>query len=161
MLAGLHAFLGISFALMSIFIEMKQKSPQTVTIEFCLRRDKMRVALAALLIATAAPVLAQPNIEIGYDRGSLGYEALISNQNDLALDQLTKSRKVPNSDPAKLINLGRAYQRAGDLYLAEQSFMAALNCKDEMDLVLSDGREMSSRKAARLALKQMKATKTQ
>lgn len=121
----------------------------------------MRIAIAALLIATAGPVFAQPSFEIGYDRGSLGYEALISNQNDLALEQLTKNRTVPNTDPAKLINLGRAYQRAGDLSLAEEAFTAALNCKDEMDLVLSDGREMSSRKAAKLALKQLKASKTQ
>ena len=121
----------------------------------------MRISLATLLIATAAPVVAQPSYEIGYDRGSLGYEALISNQNDLALEQLTKGRTVPNTDPAKLINLGRAYQRAGDLTLAEEAFTAALNCKDEMDLVLSDGREMGSRKAARLALKQLKANKTQ
>ncbi len=120
----------------------------------------MRIAIAALLIATAGPVLAQSQYEIGYDRGSLGYEALISNQNDLALAQLTKSRTVPDTDPAKLINLGRAYQRTGDLSLAEEAFTAALNCKEEMDLVLSDGREMSSRKAARLALKQLKASKT-
>ena len=121
----------------------------------------MRIALAALHIATAGPVLAQPNYEIGYERGSLGYEALISNQNNLALNQLTKNRTVPNTDPAKLINLGRAYQRTGDLSLAEEAFTAALNCKDEMNLVLADGREMSSRKAARLALKQLKATKAQ
>ena len=118
----------------------------------------MRVALAVLLITTAAPVLAQPSFEIGYDRGSLGYEALVSNQNDLALEQLTKSRSVPNTDPAKLINLGRAYQRAGNFSLAEEAFTAALNCKEEMDLVLADGREMGSRKAARLALRQLKAS---
>lgn len=120
----------------------------------------MRIAIAALLIATAGPALAQSSYEIGYDRGSLGYEALVSNQNDLALQQLTKSRAVPNTDPAKLINLGRAYQRKGDLSLAEEAFTAALHCKDEMDLVLADGREMGSRKAARLALKQLKASKS-
>ena len=121
----------------------------------------MRIALSILLVATAAPALAQSNSEIGYDRGSLGYEALVSNRNDLALEQLTKSRAVPNTDPAKLINLGRAYQRLGDLALAEQSFTAALNCKEEMDLLLADGREMSSRKAAKLALKELKASKAQ
>ncbi len=121
----------------------------------------MRIAVTVLLLASAAPTLAQPNSEIGYDRGSLGYEALVSNQNDLALSQLTTSRAVPNTDPAKLINLGRAYQRLGNIELAEQSFSAALNCKDEMDLVLADGREMRSRKAAKLALKELKANKAQ
>ena len=121
----------------------------------------MRIVITALLLTSAAPVLAQSNSEIGYDRGSLGYEALVSNQNDLALTQLTKSRAVPNTDPAKLINLGRAHQRLGNIDLAEQSFNAALNCKEEMDLLLADGREMNSRKAAKLALKELKAIRAQ
>lgn len=121
----------------------------------------MRFALTVLLLATAAPTLAQSNSEIGYDRGSLGYEALVSNQNALALEQLTINRAVPSTDPAKLINLGRTYQRLGNFSLAEQSFTAALHCKDQMDLVLADGREMSSRKAAKLALKELKASKAQ
>jgi tetratricopeptide (TPR) repeat protein len=126
-----------------------------------LRIFLMNSSIFIILLASAAPALAQSNSEIGYDRGSLGYEALVSNQNDLALAQLTKSRAVPNTDPAKLINLGRAYQRLGNAELAEQSFTAALNCKDEMDLVLADGREMNSRKAAKLALKELKTNKAQ
>lgn len=121
----------------------------------------MRIALTVLMLASAAPALAQSNSEIGYDRGSLGYEALVTNQNDLALTQLTRDQAVPNTDPAKLINLGRAYQRLGKIDLAEQSFTAALNCKEEMDLLLADGREMNSRKAAKLALKELKASKAQ
>lgn len=115
----------------------------------------MRIAAFALFVAAAGPAMAQSQGEIGYERGTLGYEALVTHQNDLALKQLTKGNPIPNTDPAKLINLGRAYARLGDLEKAEESFIAALNCKEEMDLVLADGREMNSRKAAKLALKEI------
>lgn len=119
----------------------------------------MRIALVILLAATAAPAMAQSYHEIGYDRGSLGFEALMTNQNQLALEQLQRDRSVPQNDPAKLINIGRAYERLGDYNRAEEAFLAALHCKDEMDLVLADGREMNSRKAAKLALKELEASK--
>jgi tetratricopeptide (TPR) repeat protein len=117
----------------------------------------MRITVVALLLTVAAPAFAEPQYELGYDRGSLGYEALIAKNNRLALDQLARDRSVPNNNPAKLINIGRAYARLGDFTRAEEAFTAALNCKDEMDLVLADGREMNSRKAARLALKQLRS----
>lgn len=119
----------------------------------------MRILAFAFLAAAAGPALAQSQYEIGYDRGSLGFEALISNQNQLALEQLQRDRSVPDNDPAKLINIGRAYARLGDFDRAEEAFTAALFCKDEMDLVLADGREMNSRKAAKLALKELKDNK--
>lgn len=119
----------------------------------------MRIMFVAMMLVSASPAVAQAEFEIGYDRGSLGYEALVSNQNKLALEQLARDRSVPNTDPAKLINIGRAYARLGNVARAEEAFTAALNCKEEMDLVLSDGREMNSRKAARLALKQLHAGK--
>lgn len=115
----------------------------------------MRIVAFAALIAVTSPALAQSQTEIGYERGTLGYEALVTNQNDLALKQLTQENTVPNTDPAKLINLGRAYARLGDMEKAENSFIAALNCKENVDLVLADGREMNSRKVAKLALKEI------
>jgi tetratricopeptide (TPR) repeat protein len=119
----------------------------------------MRILTAAALILVAAPAVAQGQAEIGYDRGSLGYEALMANDNRLALEQLARDRSVPDADPAKLINIGRAYARLGDYERAEEAFTAALYCKDEFDLVLADGREMNSRKAAKLALKQLEETR--
>jgi tetratricopeptide (TPR) repeat protein len=119
----------------------------------------MRIIAVALLVAVAGPAFAEPQYEIGYDRGSLGYEALVANNNKMALDQLARDRSVPNTDPAKLINIGRAYARLGDFTRAEEAFTAALHCKDEMDLVLADGREMNSRKAAKLALKELHASR--
>lgn len=119
----------------------------------------MRIAFMVLAmpiaIAVAAPAMAQSNYEIGYDRGSLAFEALMANDNKGALEQLAKDRSVPDTDPAKLINIGSAYARLGDFDRAEEAYVAALNCKDEMDLVLAGGREMNSRKVAKLALKKL------
>jgi tetratricopeptide (TPR) repeat protein len=113
----------------------------------------------ALLATVAGPAFAEPQYEVGFDRGSLGYEALISNKNQQALEQLARDRSVPNTNPAKLINIGRAYARLGDYSRAKEAFTAALTCKEDMDLVLADGREMNSRKAAKLALVHLSATK--
>lgn len=118
-------------------------------------RITMRIALMGLAMAATAPAIAQQHYEIGYDRGSLAFEALMANDNQRALEQLAKDRSVPNTDPAKLINIGSAYARLGDFDRAEEAYVAALNCKDEMDLLLADGREMNSRKVAKLALKKL------
>jgi tetratricopeptide (TPR) repeat protein len=121
----------------------------------------MRIILGAVLLTMAGPVVAEQKFEIGYDRGALGYEALMSDNNKLALEQLARDRADVNTDPAKLINIGRAYNRLGDYKRAEEAFLAALNCKEHADLVLADGREMHSRKAAKLALRQLRASKKQ
>jgi tetratricopeptide (TPR) repeat protein len=119
----------------------------------------MRIMIVAALLTMAAPALAEPQYEIGYDRGALAFEALMANDNKGALEQLARDRSVPDTDPAKLINIGRAYARLGDADRAKEAFEAALNCKDEMDLVLADGREMNSRKAAKLALKELRSSR--
>ena len=118
-----------------------------------MRITVMAVGLAAAF--AAVPAVAQPHYEIGYDRGSLAFEALMANDNQRALEQLARDRSVPDTDPAKLINIGSAYARLGDFERAEEAYIAALNCKDEMDLLLADGREMNSRKVAKLALKKL------
>ncbi len=117
------------------------------------------LAIASIFAVTfahtiAAPVSAQ-TAEIGYERGSLGFEALMANQNDAALRQLLSDKSVAPNDPARLINLGSAYARLGDKAKARNAFEAAANCKEEFDLVLSNGTVMNSRKAALLALKSL------
>jgi Flp pilus assembly protein TadD len=115
-------------------------------------------ALAAVAVAFAASngAAQADRAEIGYERGTLGFEALMANDNEAALRQLLSERSsVSRNDPARLINLGRAYARLGDTARARQSFEAAANCKEDFDLVLSDGTVMNSRKVASLALKQL------
>ncbi|MGL5839971.1 MAG: tetratricopeptide repeat protein [Sphingorhabdus sp.] len=119
----------------------------------------MRIVGIVAFLAISAPAMAGPDYEIGYQRGSLGYEALMANDNSRALDQLVQDRSVKANDPAKLLNLGRAYARLGDKVKAEDAFTAALYCKDEMTLVLSDGKEINSRAAARMALRQLRSDK--
>ncbi len=93
-------------------------------------------------------------IEIGYDRGSLAYEALMQRRDKVALEILSREKTDLRDDPARLINLGHAYLRLGNATKARAAFIAAKKAED-VDLVLSNGREINSRKVAILALKQL------
>jgi lipopolysaccharide biosynthesis regulator YciM len=59
--------------------------------------------------------------------------------------------QVSKHDPAKLLNLGRAYARIGRTEQAAEYFKAAMQTRDSVDLVLADGRVMNSKVAAREA----------
>ena len=109
-------------------------------------------ALIAGTIGTAA--IAEPNMagEISYPKGSIGYEALMQGDNERAIAQILANEQVSRHDPAKLLNLGRAYARTGRTEQASQLFEAALKSRESVDLVLADGRVMSSKEAARLAM---------
>jgi uncharacterized protein HemY len=109
-------------------------------------------ALVAGTIGTAA--MAEPNMagEISYPKGSIGYEALMQGDNERAIAQILNNEQVSRHDPAKLLNLGRAYARMGRTEQAAQIFEAAFKSRDSVDLVLADGRVMNSKEAARLAM---------
>jgi Flp pilus assembly protein TadD len=121
----------------------------------------MKSLFASVLIAAAASGVAhaQPATsgEIGYAKGSLGYDALIAGDNERAIDQMLTNAKVSRNDPARLINLGQAYARTGRTFEAQQLFTAAIASRDEVDLILADGRVMSSKEAARQALAKLQA----
>ena len=90
--------------------------------------------------------------EISYPQGSIGYEALMQGDNDRAILQILTNERVSQNDPAKLINLGQAYARTGRTTEAAVLFKAAIQSREDLDLVLADGRVMSSKEAARQAL---------
>lgn len=115
----------------------------------------MSAALLAAIGASTAVQAQSGGTEIGYERGSLGFEALMANENQRALNQILADKSTAPNDPARLINLGRAHARLGDKEKARQAFLAAANCKEEFDLVLSNGQIMNSRKVAALALKSL------
>ncbi len=124
----------------------------------------MRIILPMLVLAAPVAAMAQsdaqrPEYEIGYDRGALAYEALMSQQNRQAIALLARQQDALRNDPAYQLNLGRAYLRTGDLEKAQAAFQAALDVRDDVTLVLSNGRELSSKKAARIALAEVKALK--
>ena len=115
----------------------------------------MKMMLLGALVAGTISVTAQaaPGIagEISYPRGSIGYEALMRGDNQRAISQIMASEQVSKHDPAKLLNLGRAYARMGQTDQAAGYFKAAMQARESVELVLADGRVMNSKDAAREA----------
>jgi tetratricopeptide (TPR) repeat protein len=118
-----------------------------------IRRFAMKMMLLSALIAGTISVAAQANTgavgEISYPKGSIGYEALMRGDNERAVAQILASEQVSKHDPAKLLNLGRAYARMGQTEQAAGYFKAAMQARESVDLVLADGRVMNSKVAAR------------
>jgi Flp pilus assembly protein TadD len=119
---------------------------------------KMLFASALVAISACGVAHAEPaaNGEIGYPNGSIGYDALMAGDNDRAISQIMASDSVSRNDPAKLINLGQAYARTGRTAQAAQLFTAAMQSRNEVDLILADGTVMNSREAAGLALAKLR-----
>lgn len=112
-------------------------------------------AFVAGSMVTAA--YAEPNMtgEISYPKGSIGYEALMQGENERAVSQIMASEGVSRNDPARLLNLGRAYVRMGRTEDAARVFQTALQSRDSVDLVLADGRVINSKVAARQAFENL------
>jgi hypothetical protein len=89
--------------------------------------------------------------EISYPKESIGYEALMRGDNERAVFQIMANEQVSSGDPAKLLNLGRAYARMGHTDEAAKMFKAVFESRDSVDLVLADGSVMNSKVAARKA----------
>jgi tetratricopeptide (TPR) repeat protein len=124
------------------------------------------IAIAALAaLGMAAPGFAQPvqnraaASEIGYEAGALGYAALLQGNYPAALEQMQAAEKevspAASRDPARLINMGLAYAKLGDVASARQHYQAAITAPASFDIILSDGRVMDSRVAARHALRRL------
>ncbi|MEP7348888.1 MAG: hypothetical protein ABI668_02925 [Sphingorhabdus sp.] len=116
----------------------------------------MKLLLISVLaiISVSGVAQAEPATggEIGYPRGSIGYDALMAGDNDRAISQIMANERVNRNDPARLINLGQAYARTGRTAQAVELFNAAIESRDELDLILADGRVMNSKEAAKQAL---------
>jgi tetratricopeptide (TPR) repeat protein len=121
-----------------------------------MRRISMKALFVSVLAVISASGVAHAEPvatgEIGYPKGSIGYDALVSGDNERAIAQILSSNQVSRHDPAKQINLGQAYARTGRTSEAVKLFNAALRNRDEIDLILADGRVMNSKEAARQAL---------
>jgi tetratricopeptide (TPR) repeat protein len=115
----------------------------------------MKLLLVSALIAgtMGTAVHAAPSMtgEISYPKESIGYEALMRGDNERAAFQIMANEQVSSGDPAKLLNLGRAYARMGRTDEAAKMFKAVLESRDSVDLVLADGSVMNSKVAARKA----------
>lgn len=112
-------------------------------------------AASALLVLggfSASAGAEQYRTEIGYPAGSLGLAAIQEGDLARAEAQLKNAKGVEASDPARLINLGQVYARTGRYHEAVKAYKAAMKREDPFDVILTDGREMSTHEAARLAL---------
>ena len=109
---------------------------------------------AAVAVAASAPVAAQ-QVEIGYPPGSLGVRAIMSADFAEAERQLDDFR-VHKHDPARLINLGYVLSKTGRAEAASRLFQQVLE-EDSVDLILADGRTMSSHEIARAELRDLQA----
>lgn len=115
----------------------------------------MKSLFASALIVTAfcGVAHAEPVVdgETAYPKAAIGYEALISGDNERAINDIL-SGNISRHDPALLLNLGQAYARSGRITEARELFRKAARKRDAVDLVLADGRVINSRQAARQAL---------
>ena len=113
---------------------------------------KFLVIAALGLSALSAPALAQNAGEIGYARGSLGYDAIVSGDLRTAEAQIENARDIDAADPARLINLGYIHMRTGRIQTAQRLFEAARDSARPEMLVLASGEVISSREVATRAL---------
>lgn len=105
------------------------------------------IAGAALLVSQAATAQQR---EIGYPEGSLGVQAIMSDDYATAERQLQDFR-VQKTDPGRLINLGVVSARTGRTQLALDYFTQVLD-EENVELILADGKTRLSHDIARTAL---------
>lgn len=113
-------------------------------------RVQSLLVVGMLVIPAAAPASPHQS-EINYPEGSLAYEAIAAADYSRAELQLRREVRVPKDDPARLINYGHVLAKKGRIAEAAKAFRKAMEA-DEIELILADGRVMSSREAAQLAL---------
>lgn len=106
----------------------------------------LATVLAGLAPSAAVTEYLSPSTQV-----DVAYDQLREGDTANAIRHLEQSRDVDRNDPARLINLGTAYQREGRTAEAEAMFRAALK-SDQRWLELADGRWLDSRAAAQLAL---------
>ncbi len=101
----------------------------------------------ALLVALSAqgPAHAVEQVDVAYEQMSSG-------ENQAAIALLETSPELENNDPSRLINLGVAYAREGNIDEAKALFRAALYSEDRQLVETASGEWVDSRVLARRAL---------
>ena len=114
----------------------------------------MILAGAAMLTAMASPAAAADR-EINYPEGSLGYSALVAGDYEAARAMIETDDAVALTDPARLLNLGFAYERLGNTEKAALLYQRALESRENKKLILANGDVADSRDLAADALKRV------
>ncbi|MBZ6379802.1 hypothetical protein B5C34_14625 [Pacificimonas flava] len=106
----------------------------------------------------AAGASAQP-AEVGYERGTLGFEQMVEGDWAAAEQQLLDSESELGADPARLLQLAEVYRQTGRTVEAASLYQRVLG-SDDMNLVLADGRIVSAHSIASMRLStQMQASR--
>lgn len=92
----------------------------------------------------AAAIAAQPAAS------DVGYPELVAGEDNAAITVINRHEET--QDPARLINLGVAYARMGDVSRARAMFRAAHNAEERIDLETAAGEWVYSRVLARRGL---------
>ena len=116
----------------------------------------MRVPTTLLLFAAAglsacAASPSQQLVENGFDRGSLGVAAIARGDWASAEAGLQASR-MPENDPARLINLGNVYMETGRPGMALSAWRLALASPNHFMVETANGQWLSTRDVAQKAL---------
>ena len=103
-----------------------------------------RLMLSAALISGSAFA--------GQPASTTASDAIFKGEYRQAVAELRQGSVTQVNDPARLINLGTAYARLGDVSRASEAFRRAMYSDARYDLELADGTVIDSRDAARMAL---------
>ncbi|HYI42130.1 MAG TPA: hypothetical protein VD768_00700 [Sphingomicrobium sp.] len=112
------------------------------------------MALAALGLSGTATA---QKAEIGYPKGSLGFEAIMKSDLAAAERQLRESA-LSKYDAGRALNLGYVLAKTGRTEQASRQFVRVLR-EDEVELILADDTSLSSHVAARRALAALAKTR--
>lgn len=103
-----------------------------------------------ILTVAAAAASAQPVQDVAY-------EELVAGRNQAAIASITANPNLDADNPARLINLGVAYARDGDMERARQMFSAVAESREVVELETVDGAWVDARELASRALAMLDA----
>lgn len=101
----------------------------------------------AMLAAAPAQVPAQAPVQ-----DDVAYEKLVAGEDEAAIRTINDNDALEGDDPARLLNLGVAYARQGNIAEARAMFSAAILSNDRQMLETGHGEWVDSRTLARQAL---------
>lgn len=114
---------------------------------------KASYVVLAVLACTGSAAFAQGDVA---PDTVAGFEALVAGQNEMAVDQMMAAGRISENDPARMINLGRAYVRMGRIAEAANLFRSAMQ-SPSYEIELADGSVTWSRQAAKISLQQLES----
>jgi len=104
---------------------------------------------AITAILAAAPIMVTGSPDGTYE---IGYEELTAGENAAAIAEIEAGDVLAHDDPARLINLGVALARAGQVEASRDMFEAVALHRQRLELETSSGAWIDSRNLARRAL---------